>query len=1047
MYEDFGRNPLQPTLQTKRITQELPPSDPNFDRSKVTDDEFIERLLFENRELQDSLRQYKREVEALEETIRGFKVLALISKHNGDSSSTKGPHASNTSIDDTADTTIVNESNIVPKLKDIDELSSAITTEISDVPQRSARRRASLRVELPGLDAVSGRPSSPLEKKMTGSDSVINHMSKRSPEKSESTNPFSNRSSVYSDEERLVLKSRPSSKPDFLGIAAENKSESVEDEIDRIKEPVNLPKEPLSTSELVAEESEEPDKTQRTKQPAILPKRSINTSESVVEEAEGTDNIKQSAILPKKPINTSFSAYKSRIRLPSSMQQQLPSKDGSFASSRDSINKTLSPSKESGESSAFVNNSLNSVTNLTLDPHTQTSDNIDMDKTFSSSRFNNGNISNDKLSTSLDEDPGSQVSSPGVNSKQYFTSVLNKSDFESEVLRTPISANFTSTDSLGFSKSNSSFQVLQSPRPEEDDTPLFIKPEEFQTIEIVVVSTIHFPVSSSSSKDPNCTISINDRKSSKEMWRIRKSYSQLVAFDNEIRPYVEYFGLPPIPDKSLFLSSSPSKVDTRRIGLQNYFNTIFLMPHIPHMVLFRICRYLSLNIVNPLDDYKSGSRKEGFLIRRYKGLGSSWKIRWCQVDGPFLQIFEGPGGQLLEQIKLKGTQIGKQSGDAVADDRGYRHAFLVMEQQKSKLSSTVQKYFFCAESDQERDEWIDSLFEFNNLSDGSFEGDASSLTIETNRGRTDEDSETQSYSQNIPTPHRSRPQQNENTLSTYEEDIKEQKELKKLRKRSIFPFRKTNNNNNPSDNNDEASNVPSLNANDLSVQSYLDLLNLDENLTKTIFGRDIHEVFKLSNKTFYGKSIPSICFRCLDFLTRTGAIYEEGIFRLSGSASIIRQLKEQFNTKFDLDLFESSLKPDIHTVSGLLKTYLRELPSPIIGTQCLSDLNNIAINSAAYLSHYAIAIKFKEYFNDDSKVDKISYNLSYVIFKFLRQIIAKNQSNRMNMRNVCIVFVPTLNVSLEVLNTFLVDFNCIFEGGIPTPDEDREVLDLHIPTF
>ena len=52
---------------------------------------------------------------------------------------------------------------------------------------------------------------------------------------------------------------------------------------------------------------------------------------------------------------------------------------------------------------------------------------------------------------------------------------------------------------------------------------------------------------------------------------------------------------------------------------------------------------------------------------------------------------------------------------------------------------------------------------------------------------------------------------------------------------------------------------------------------------------------------------------------KTGAIYEEGIFRLSGSASSIRQLKDQFNTRYDVDLFQSSLKPDIHTVSTFQK--------------------------------------------------------------------------------------------------------------------------------
>ena len=36
------------------------------------------------------------------------------------------------------------------------------------------------------------------------------------------------------------------------------------------------------------------------------------------------------------------------------------------------------------------------------------------------------------------------------------------------------------------------------------------------------------------------------------MWKIRKTISQLGAFDQEIRPILEYFGLPPLPDKQSF---------------------------------------------------------------------------------------------------------------------------------------------------------------------------------------------------------------------------------------------------------------------------------------------------------------------------------------------------------------------------------------------------------------------------------------------------------------------------------------------------------------
>ncbi|EGW35401.1 uncharacterized protein SPAPADRAFT_58619 [Spathaspora passalidarum NRRL Y-27907] len=196
-----------------------------------------------------------------------------------------------------------------------------------------------------------------------------------------------------------------------------------------------------------------------------------------------------------------------------------------------------------------------------------------------------------------------------------------------------------------------------------------------------------------------------------------------------------------------------------------------------------------------------------------------------------------------------------------------------------------------------------------------------------------------------------------------------------------------------------------------------------------------------------GRQIPSICYRCLDYLNKTGAIFEEGIFRLSGSASTIRQLKDQFNTQYDLDLLKCALKPDIHTVAGLFKSYLRELPNPILGLNAYSHLNGVILHNTSSMPPSSIAAIFRDYFNDPENVDKIHYDITYVIFKFLRQVISQHPINRMNLRNVCIVFVPTLNISLEVLSTFLVDFECIFENGKPISDANREVLDVNIPNF
>jgi len=75
---------------------------------------------------------------------------------------------------------------------------------------------------------------------------------------------------------------------------------------------------------------------------------------------------------------------------------------------------------------------------------------------------------------------------------------------------------------------------------------------------------------------------------------------------------------------------------------------------------------------------------------------------------------------LLGTIKLTNAQIGRQAshkrspsrsqGDEEADGQ-YRHAFLIMEPKRSNSSNQLQ-HVLCAESDAERDDWVEALMHY-----------------------------------------------------------------------------------------------------------------------------------------------------------------------------------------------------------------------------------------------------------------------------------------------------------------------------------------------
>lgn len=71
------------------------------------------------------------------------------------------------------------------------------------------------------------------------------------------------------------------------------------------------------------------------------------------------------------------------------------------------------------------------------------------------------------------------------------------------------------------------------------------------------------------------------------------------------------------------------------------------------------------------------------------------------------------GGAHLGSITITGAQIGRQqragTSQGVDEDNEYRHAFLIIEVKKGQSSSSNPRHVLCAESDTDRDSWVDVL--------------------------------------------------------------------------------------------------------------------------------------------------------------------------------------------------------------------------------------------------------------------------------------------------------------------------------------------------
>lgn len=583
---------------------------------------------------------------------------------------------------------------------------------------------------------------------------------------------------------------------------------------------------------------------------------------------------------------------------------------------------------------------------------------------------------------------------------------------------------------------------------------------------MLVLSTLYHEAESAFD-EPQVLFSVIDRNSEKEMFKFSKTISKVNELDAYLKPRLPTITLPLLPDRQLLDSLTPSRVDSRREALNQYFKILFAISEFPQPAALKVAQFMSTDtVMNPAllgDTVKEGT----LLMRKPKALGntSNWRVRYGVLGGEFLTLFDR--GQPTEKIRLRQSSI-ELLPNLPEDRHGTKNGFVINEHKKSGLSSTT-KYFLCAETSKEREIWVSAVSEFisgalipPSSSTGSLstngESNASFAKFD-NGSSVDQiyvtDLTLDSGNQSSGDASSSWAPRETESCASYEET----KESKRLKMRSFFPFKKITSNalNMMYDDTETiASQESEPKFSDNSIAKSLESMNLSSDRQQNkVFGSSLENCLRLSSHKYVGRyEIPSVVYRCLEFLYKNHGIQEEGLFRLSGSSALIKSLQEQFDAEYDVDLFNynrsipesskaaSGVYIDVNTVSGLLKLYLRKLPHLLFGDEGYSSFKYIADEHHDDPSQ--IAYKFRDLIRSGC-IPEPNLSLMYCLFELLLRIQDNQRFNKMNARNLCIVFSPTLNVPVTILQPLIIDFVCIFQGGEPIEQDRRQDLDVHIP--
>ncbi|XP_028990609.1 rho GTPase-activating protein SYDE1 isoform X2 [Betta splendens] len=113
----------------------------------------------------------------------------------------------------------------------------------------------------------------------------------------------------------------------------------------------------------------------------------------------------------------------------------------------------------------------------------------------------------------------------------------------------------------------------------------------------------------------------------------------------------------------------------------------------------------------------------------------------------------------------------------------------------------------------------------------------------------------------------------------------------------------------------------------LSLQEKWDTQpNSDSSAPSNVFGVELH---LLVQKEGCAAPVPLLIQKCVAEIERRG-LKMVGLYRLCGSAAVKKELRDWFERNSSAVCLHEDLYPDINVITGILKDYLRELPSPLI---------------------------------------------------------------------------------------------------------------------
>ncbi|XP_075069427.1 rho GTPase-activating protein 28 isoform X1 [Mixophyes fleayi] len=167
-----------------------------------------------------------------------------------------------------------------------------------------------------------------------------------------------------------------------------------------------------------------------------------------------------------------------------------------------------------------------------------------------------------------------------------------------------------------------------------------------------------------------------------------------------------------------------------------------------------------------------------------------------------------------------------------------------------------------------------------------------------------------------------------------------------------------------------------------------------------LFGVPLTTLLEYDQKKVPGTKVPLIFQKLLQRLEETG-LETEGILRVPGSASRVKSLREELESKFYDNTFDWK-KVRSNDAAGLLKMFIRELPSPLFTMEYLPAFIAL-VEKISKIKLQLQALHLLIMLLPDANRD-----IAKALLHFLKKVVSNEEKNKMSLWNVSMILAPNL---------------------------------------